>query len=416
MKTRPRDLPRHPHRDRRLRRHGRPRRQRRDRRPLRHEPGLGRASSASSASSSTPRCAAGWRRCRGRPVFDLVRERLGPALRPGQPGRLVLHQLPDAHRRDRRRRHRRLARRRASTTCCCIPFAAVLVWLVIWRHAVRVMERVFGLARPVPCSCSSSTVWKIGPDWGQLWSRRHPPARPDRRDAVHLRLLRHRPVRRGDDAVRGVLLLERRGRGALDRARTSTRTGPTSSSGSRSAGCCRWRSWPCAHLVLAPADISVDQLSQVAAAGRRRASASSAWPSPSSASSRRRSAPRSRRRCRPATRVAQYFGWQWGKHRAAAARRPASTSSCSWPIVVAVLIAHQRRRPGQGHRVLDRAVGRRPAADLLPDPRHRQRPRLHGRRHTNGRLLNAVATVYLVILVVVAVATIPLMIITKAGA
>jgi Mn2+/Fe2+ NRAMP family transporter len=35
--------------------------------------------------------------------------------------------------------------------------------------------------------------------------------------------------------------------------------------------------------------------------------------------------------------------------------------------------------------------------------------------NTNGRTLNFVATVYLVILVVVAVATIPLMIITKGG-
>ena len=35
--------------------------------------------------------------------------------------------------------------------------------------------------------------------------------------------------------------------------------------------------------------------------------------------------------------------------------------------------------------------------------------------HTNGRFLNTLATIYLVILVVVAVATIPLMIITKAG-
>ena len=34
---------------------------------------------------------------------------------------------------------------------------------------------------------------------------------------------------------------------------------------------------------------------------------------------------------------------------------------------------------------------------------------------TNGRFLNAIATIYLVILVVVAVATIPLLIITKGG-
>ncbi len=36
--------------------------------------------------------------------------------------------------------------------------------------------------------------------------------------------------------------------------------------------------------------------------------------------------------------------------------------------------------------------------------------------HTNGRALNFIATVYLVIISVIAVATIPLMIITKAGA
>ena len=36
--------------------------------------------------------------------------------------------------------------------------------------------------------------------------------------------------------------------------------------------------------------------------------------------------------------------------------------------------------------------------------------------HTNGRALNAVASIYLVILMIVAVAAIPLIIITKGGA
>jgi manganese transport protein len=36
--------------------------------------------------------------------------------------------------------------------------------------------------------------------------------------------------------------------------------------------------------------------------------------------------------------------------------------------------------------------------------------------HTNGRFLNFIATVYLFIIIAIAVATIPLMIITKAGA
>ena len=38
-----------------------------------------------SASSSTPRWPAGSPRCAGRPVFDLVRERLGPRFGAGQP-------------------------------------------------------------------------------------------------------------------------------------------------------------------------------------------------------------------------------------------------------------------------------------------------------------------------------------------
>jgi Mn2+/Fe2+ NRAMP family transporter len=41
-------------------------------------------------------------------------------------------------------------------------------------------------------------------------------------------------------------------------------------------------------------------------------------------------------------------------------------------------------------------------------------PRYMG-EHTNGRVLNVLGSIYLVILVVVAIVTIPLMVITKAG-
>jgi Mn2+/Fe2+ NRAMP family transporter len=43
-------------------------------------------------------------------------------------------------------------------------------------------------------------------------------------------------------------------------------------------------------------------------------------------------------------------------------------------------------------------------------------PGYMGPEHTNGRFLNLVASVFLVILVAVALATIPLMVITKGGA
>ena len=120
--------------------------------------------------------------------------------------------------------------------------------------------------------------------------------------------------------------------------------------------------------VCAPSAIAVEHAAQVALPvalalgqdrpGRRSSSASSPPPS----------APRSRRRCRPATRVAQYFGWQWGKYvrpreAAPVPRRGADRRSC------AACCSRSAASTRQGHRVLDRAVGRRPAADLLPDPR-----------------------------------------------
>ena len=48
-----------------------------------------------------------------------------------------------------------------------VPFAAFLVWLVVWRMPFASMERIFGLPA-CACSCSSSRVWQLGPDWGEL--------------------------------------------------------------------------------------------------------------------------------------------------------------------------------------------------------------------------------------------------------
>ena len=129
----------------------------------------------------------------------------------------------------------------------------------------------------------------------------------------------------------------------------------------------------CAHLVLAPADIVVDTLSQVAlpvasVVGRLglavaligifAATFGAALETSLSAGYI----------------VAQYFGWTWGKYvRPRQAARFHLVVLLS--IVAAVLFGITRRRPREGHRVLDRALGRRAAAHVLPDPRHRQRSR-----------------------------------------
>ena len=189
---------------------------------------------------------------------------------------------------------------------------------------------------------------------------------------------------------------------------------PTSAS--RSAACCRWRSWRCAHLVLAPANITVGHSRPGRPARSPSSSARSVWPSCSSASSRRRSAPRWRRRCRPGYIVAQYLGWPWGKHDRAAPGARASTSS-SWSTI-------DRRRASFGVsgvdpvKVTEYSIVLSAAAlplTYFPILVVANDPSYMGDAHQRPGPQRASPRVYLVILVVVAVATIPLMIITKAG-
>ena len=75
--------------------------------------------------------------------------------------------------------------------------------------------------------------------------------------------------------------------------------------------------------------------------------------------------------------LAQFFGWEWGKYRTA---RGAPRFTLAWIVMLVLAFAdrHDRRRPGQDHRVLGHLLGRRPAAHLPADPARRERPRVHG--------------------------------------
>ena len=149
------------------------------------------------------------------------------------------------------------------------------------------------------------TVWQHRTDWGAPDPQASHPQVPGDGDGLHLRLLRHRAVRRGDDALRGVLLLERRRRGALDREGPRPRTGPTSSSASRSAASCRWPSWrrrdprPRTGRHRRRTALARSSLPGRVVLGPRRPGRRRSW-----ASSPRRSAPPSRPRSPPATRRA----------------------------------------------------------------------------------------------------------------
>ena len=127
-----RDHARHPHRDRRLCRHRRPGGERGDRGPVRDVARVGRRGRRRSASSSSRRCRDGSPRCPSGPSSTSCASASGRAC-AGQPGRVVLHQLPHAHRGDRGSRPRLSTRRPSVNYLLWIPFAGFCVWIVIWR-------------------------------------------------------------------------------------------------------------------------------------------------------------------------------------------------------------------------------------------------------------------------------------------
>ena len=102
----------------------------------------------------------------GRAVFDLVRERLGPRMGLvnliGVDGR----DTADVRRRDRRRRSRPGAGHQSVNQVLLVPFIAFLVWPVLWRAHFSVMENVLGLLG-LALVVFVVALWQLGPDWGR---------------------------------------------------------------------------------------------------------------------------------------------------------------------------------------------------------------------------------------------------------
>ena len=150
----------------------------------------------------------------GRATFDLVRERLGP--RMGMANLLAsmavtlltfVAEIGGVA----------LALQLVTSVnyVLLVPFVAFVVWLILWRARFSVMENVlglFGLALIVFARRAVAARPGLGrpaaPDGGRGQARR--------RAVADLGLLRRRALRRRPDAVRGLLLLLRRRRGALD--------------------------------------------------------------------------------------------------------------------------------------------------------------------------------------------------------
>ena len=103
----------------------------------------------------------------GRPVFDLVRERMGPRIALGNVivsyfvnaitlvaelcgVALAIELLTDVH------------------YLLWVPPVALLAFLVLWKLPFEHMERMYGLTG-LTLFVFVVAVWQLGPDWGQMW-------------------------------------------------------------------------------------------------------------------------------------------------------------------------------------------------------------------------------------------------------
>jgi manganese transport protein len=345
----------------------------------------------------------------GRPVFDLVRERLGPRFGLANLGAsffinfltLTAEVAGVAI---------ALSLLSSINYLLLAPAAAFLVWLVVWRMPFATMERIFGLLG-LCLLVFAVTVWKIGPDWNQLIS-----------DALHPHVpSQETPFTYAYFAIAlfGAAMTPYEvfffSSGAVEDRWTAKDLNENRANvllGFPLGGLLSLAIMASAHLVLAPANIGVSSLDQVALPvavtlgkvglalvliGIFAATFGAALETGLSSGYV----------------VAQYLGWTWGKH--LAPRRATRFHAVAlMTLAGALLFAVSGVDPVK---VTEYSIVLSAAAlplTYFPILVVANDPSYMG-ENTNGRFLNAVASVFLVILVAVAVATIPLMIITKAG-
>jgi manganese transport protein len=112
----------------------------------------------------------------GRPVFDLIRERLGP--------RVALFALVGSFAVTALTLTAEIGGVALAVELASdinylfwIPLVMVLVWLVIWRVQFDRMEQVFGLMGLLLVAFAVG-LWNWGPDWGLLWQQASMPRPP----------------------------------------------------------------------------------------------------------------------------------------------------------------------------------------------------------------------------------------------
>jgi manganese transport protein len=345
----------------------------------------------------------------GRPVFELVRERLGPGfgllnllasffinfltLTAEIAGvALALSLVASVH------------------YALLLPLVAFLVWVVAFRLPFEWMERIFGLAG-LALLVFVVTVFKIGPDWSDLLGDARPMIPPDETIFTYAyyaialfgaAMTPYEVFFFSSGAVEEGWTLDDL---ALNRANVYV--------GFPLGGILSLGLMASAYLVLGPHQIGVETLGQVTLpsvvvlgkvglaavlVGVFAATFGAALETALSAGYV----------------VSQYLGWAWGKR-----GRPAQAARFHLVVLLAILGALLFALSGVDPvKVTEYSIVLSAAAlplTYFPILVIANDPAYMGEK-TNGRFLNGVATVYLVILCVVAVLAIPLIFITKGGA
>jgi Mn2+/Fe2+ NRAMP family transporter len=346
----------------------------------------------------------------GRPTFDLVRERLG--------ARMALANLAASFFINFLTLTAEVAGIALALQLATdvnyllwLPLTALLVWLVIWRVKFSIMENVFGLMG-LALIVMAIAVWQLHPDWSQLWHGASHPSVPSGEGtptyfyyAIALFGAAMTPYE--------VFFFSS---GAVEEQWSTKDLGENRLNvflGFPLGAFLSLSLMALATLVLLPNGITVDHLSQAALpvsvaigkiglaliiVGFFAATFGAALETSLSAGYT----------------ISQFFGWQWGK-----LKRPREASRFHLVVLVAIALALLLALTAVDPvKVTEYSIVLSAAAlplTYFPILVVANDPDYMG-EHVNGRFGNAVASVYFVILVIVSVATIPLMIVTKAGA
>ncbi|GAA2038301.1 divalent metal cation transporter [Terrabacter terrae] len=345
----------------------------------------------------------------GRATFDLVRERLGPRagllnLVASMAVTLLTYMAEIGG--------VALALELASSVnrYLWMPVAGAAVWIVLWRVKFAVLENAFGLAG-LALVVFAVALWHLSPDWASLWHQVSRPSVPQ--DESHATYLYYAVALFGAAMTPYEVFFF--SSGGVEERWTARDLGTMRVNvfvGFPLGGLISISIAAVAAVVYLPQKIQVESLGQIgmpigqaigvlgiafALLGFFAATFGAACETGLSVGYS----------------IAQYLGWQWGKYvEPLRAARFHTVVLLSTVVAVGVLLTTVDPIMLTEYSVVFSAV----ALPLTYFPIlvvANDRTYLGG--HANGRLANTLGTVYLVLVVVAAVAAIPLMIITRAG-